>query len=145
MTRYVTSKIVKVDEKFVTIEIEETRPDVEPFRRSLDIEHDGNPEKAHRFLHDSIAAGRPVFTAITDPVVLAKLQAINPRHSKARNDLETMSVGEMKCVANKTEAQLKALVRRMNPEHQKSGKPGRWTVLLASDIGHQLKAVRRDS
>jgi hypothetical protein len=87
----------------------------------------------------------PIMTEITDPVLKAKLLAMNPRHSKDRNQLQVMDVGEIKSVTTKTKAQLKALVRRMNSDHQKRGTIGHWTVLLASETGRDGKVVRRDS
>jgi hypothetical protein len=55
MTRSIASKIVKVDEQYVTIETVETRPGFEPFRSTVSIKHNGSPEEVHRGFHELIS------------------------------------------------------------------------------------------
>jgi hypothetical protein len=55
MNRSITSKIVQVDERYVTIEAEEIPPGFGPLRTSVNIEHNGNPEEVHRGYHELIA------------------------------------------------------------------------------------------
>jgi hypothetical protein len=55
MIRSITSKITQFDERYVTIETVEMRPGFEPFRTSVDIEHNGDPEEVHRGYHELIA------------------------------------------------------------------------------------------
>jgi hypothetical protein len=81
MNRSITSKIVQVDETFVTIEPVDIRPGFEPFRTSVDIEHHGDPEKVHRGFHDSITGDTP--------------EEAEARRWRDRTKLAMMAVGEM--------------------------------------------------
>jgi hypothetical protein len=58
VNRSIVSKIVEVDEEYVTIETVEVRPRLKPLRACISIEHNGNPEEVHRGYHDLIA-GKP--------------------------------------------------------------------------------------
>jgi hypothetical protein len=86
-----------------------------------------------------------VWDEVTDPALIAKLRARNPRHSQERTELEEMSVGETKPITAKTESHLKALIQRMYTDHQKRATLRHWTLLLAKETGSDGNAVRRDS